>query len=370
MAGADGMDGAMGPAGADGADGSDAEVGDLQAQIDALTERITALEDEELPPEFAAGVATRTAWLTGDGADYDNDDLSVTLLRTVNDIRVYRGRAMQGYGGLDILDTGGSGAHALGGWLDYNHFGVIDAVEHGAQVYSVGMRSPATLALSPDAGHLRARWSGAMAGRAYWDTDDTFDDTGNDGLQRVPATGADAGNDADFVTGTANLAVSFAPTGTGLVPLGTLSITDVVAASTGADFGDFMVGTTSVADSDSSMVWTGMPIAAGAFGRHSITLAVANDRTADSLGVSVADPLTATAAPDPANAMNYLRGQYYGADGSEVGGVFREQVGWLDNLRGVVANNPGAVTVTPAMNGYAPVTLIGAFGAARQDIVP
>ena len=75
---------------------------------------------------------------------------------------------MQGYGGLDVLDTGTSGAHMLGGWLDYNHFGVISTAAHGSQVYSVGMRSPATMALSPDAGHLRARWSGAMVGRAYW----------------------------------------------------------------------------------------------------------------------------------------------------------------------------------------------------------
>ena len=48
-------------AGPAGAAGSDAEVGDLQTQLNALTERVTALEDEEMPPEFAAGMATRTA---------------------------------------------------------------------------------------------------------------------------------------------------------------------------------------------------------------------------------------------------------------------------------------------------------------------
>jgi hypothetical protein len=364
--GADGMDGAMGPAGADGADGSDAEVGDLQAQIDALTERITALEDEEMPPEFVTGMATRTGELSGDGAMYDNDNLSISLLRSVNDIRVYRGRAMQGFGGLGVRETGTSGAHALGGWLDYNHFGVILAKESGAEVYSVGMRSPATLALSPDAGHLRARWSGAMVGRAYWDTNDTFDVTqsvgATAGVQQMPAApAADTGNMMDFVTGEAQLAVTFARTGTGLVPLGTLSITDVVGASTGNRLGDFLVGTPEPADADSHMVWSGMAIAAGAFGRHDITASVANDPNS-ALG------LTAGAA-DPDNRFNYLRGRFYGTNGSEVGGVFREEVGWLDNLRGTVTgnNHPGS---DGTILGYAPVTLIGAFGAARQDIVP
>ena len=50
--------------------------------------------------------------------------------------------------------------------------------------------------------------------------------------------------------------------------------------------------------------------------------------------------------------------------------MFREELGWLNNLRGTVPTNPGAVTGTPSLDGFAPVTLIGAFGAERQDLVP
>ena len=97
----------------------------------------------------------------------------------------------------------------------------------------------------------------------------------------MPTDGADTGNEMDFVTGTAQLAVNFAQTGTGLIPLGTLTITDVTAASTGIDLGDYMVGTTGTSDLDSHLVWSNMPIADGAFGRHDITAVVKLDTASD-----------------------------------------------------------------------------------------
>lgn len=128
-------------------------------------------------------------------------------------------------------------------------------------------------------------------------------------------------------------------------------MSDVVEADSGVSLGAFLPGTLSVLDADSAAVWTGIDLAGGLFARRSLQG-----------GPSVGEGMT-----DLSGARNFLSGRFYGAGGDEAGGVFRESLGWFENLLGAVGN-PGAETVDEA--GRAPVSLSGAFGVRRTGLLP
>jgi hypothetical protein len=346
----------MGPAGPAGADGSDAEVGDLQEQIDALAGRIATLEgDPVVPPTFGATakVLVAGAPFSGDPAAYDHDMLDMTVERpgvlSTSEKGHYSGGATIGFAGLGILDTGEDGAGAFGGWLEYNHFGIVLPASGGKGVFSVGTTTGANPA-PQDAGKLKASWEGTMAGgRAI-----PVDPDNPDSDEMMP----------QILRGTATLDVTFEASGTGYSAAADLSITDVMSAA-GEDLGDFMpyrtrdfteeadglLASNEEMDDPAYHAWKAMAIEGGAFKRRSIGY---TDLFHSSDDVPQFVPATALNA-DPATADNYLAGRFYGAGGMEVGGVFHED---------------GSFTMGAVDGDDKPATMIGAFGATREGVLP
>ena len=346
-----------------GAAGSDAEVGDLQTLIDDLAERVAELEaDPIVPPTFVgatAKVLVAGASFSDDPTDYDNDMLDMTVERpgvlSTAKKGHYSGGAMTGFAGLGILDTGEDGASAFGGWLEYNHFGIVLPASGGKGVFSVGIPTGANPA-PQDAGKLKASWKGTMAGG-----------------RAVPVPGSTTDEMMpQILRGTATLDVTFASSGTGYSAAADLSITDVMSAA-GDVLGDFVpyrtraftqaadgvVAEQELVTNPAYHAWNSMAITDGAFARRDLREGSLFDGTPD----NATDALTPipVADEDPANAMNYLAGRFYGTGGMEVGGVFHED-GSFTMVDVAGENMP--------LDNDVPATLIGAFGASRAGVLP
>jgi hypothetical protein len=97
-----------------------------------------------------------------------------------------------------------------------------------------------------------------------------------------------------------------------------------------------------------------MAIEGGAFKRRSIGYTDLFHSSDDGDGDPVFSAALAGNA-DPATADNYLAGRFYGAGGMEVGGVFHED---------------GSFTMGAVDGDDKPATMIGAFGATREGVLP
>jgi len=334
--GDEGPQGIQGEKGADGSDAEarglqdridelDTEVDNLEGEIDALTERLALLEGNPvLPPAFGAKALVPGFILSTDPADYDRDLLDVTIERPFGSrISRYSGKAMNRFGGLDILDTGNFGADILGGWMQHSHFGVVLTKREGWGVFSIGLPT----GVNPAFRGTRGTWLGEMVGgRSVIENGDTVH---------------------QLLRGTARLSVKLTSTGTGYTAAADLAITGVsTQGRTVRYFGGFLprmkaadpnsgvVGNFADFQRGQQAVWSGMEIVNGAFARRDFRFG------------TVADPV-----PDPVTPSNYLGGRFYGAGAREVGGVFQED--------GVFDMGPFAAVR------YVNSTIIGAFGASR-----
>ena len=101
-----------------------------------LTDRVATLEGGKadkpdpvgLPTLAGSSVLTRdTSTLSQVAATYDTVSLLDITAATGSSAAKgsYAGKAMTGFGGLDITDAGTDGADALGSWLKYSHWGLI-----------------------------------------------------------------------------------------------------------------------------------------------------------------------------------------------------------------------------------------------------
>ena len=391
-----------------------------------LEDRIAALEEDDVEMPIGlpmldsekASVLTRDVnALSQDAEDYDVSMVDPTLASGASAMTGhYAGKAMTGFGGLDVTDAGGDGANVFGSWLQYSHWGVVETksgrlAANRLAIFSVGENTGSNP--MPIGGQMKATWSGSMVGS--WDeaarqasTDADNDETmsshanymylmedsvgrsisldTNGTVVEATATGAARGIDlpAMNVRGTAKLTVDFSQTAGG--PQATA---DLAISGLSDDLGRFRPGvaqqevltgvdaTTVISDSDhipdpnSLLVWTDMEITAGDFARHDF------NRSAGPDGIYVGqmlnpagDAIVGTANEnglddihDRTGAMNYLAGRFYGEDGMEVGGVFMEngQISGADNTFGGAASATDPDNI-PDMMG----TLTGALGAARD----
>jgi hypothetical protein len=410
----DGMAGPAGPQGEKGDKGDPGEAADpavlaaLQADIDALETAVAALDTGKadtpdpvgLPSLTGAAALTRDVTILSQKANtYDVSNLSITATAASSAAKgSYAGKAMTGFGGLDVTAAGSTGANIRGNWLKYGHWGIISTLSDSMAVFSVGEATGANPAPRP--GEVSATWSGSMVGS--WDeaarqaTQSEIDaenmhlitklsTSGETIGQQVPAQ-LDGVTDPDTddrqginlpgmsVRGTARLTVNFSQTASGAEAAASLAIGGLTG-----DRGTFRPGvmqvdpetpgddTPLVADPNSLMVWTGMKITAGDFARQDFNrnagpdgIYVGSSPTAnDNIGDDIHDR--------GAGATRYLAGRFYGTDGMEVGGVFMEngQVSGSDNAFGASPTASGTVDADPDHAMDIAGTLTGAFGAAR-----
>jgi hypothetical protein len=293
--------------------------------LEALAARVTALESGKedvpaaaVPPMFTMAndkVLSPGGALSTDPSDYDYDMLDITDKGTGSSAKkgTYVAGAMRGFAGLGSLATGDSGASTFGGWFKYNHFGAIMAKSGtGPQVFSVGM--PTGENPVPEGSKtMNVSWSGTMAGVRMMT-----------GEPAIPAAN-------ELVSGDAKIMVDFEATGTGYASDAELTITGVKNSS-GTALGTFTSGDTG----ETNAAWMDMDIMDGAFVRD--------------------DDTTTGEPPGEGDDLQYLAGRFYGPDGMEVGGVFKE----LGQLTLGNADNTGANAAN----------IMGSFGASRDSVVP
>ncbi|MDE0204973.1 MAG: hypothetical protein OXP66_02940 [Candidatus Tectomicrobia bacterium] len=309
--------GPQGVPGEAGSAGSEAELRDLQEQIDALTERLALLEgNPALPPSFGGEALTPGSTLSRNPAVYDRGLLDVTVETPSSaEIGIYTGKAGNRFGGLDVLDTGTSGADILGGWMRNSHFGVVLTLRDGWSVFSVGAPTNANPA-------FHGTWQGAMVG-----------------ARSVIENGEPV---RQLLSGTVRLNVRLTPTAFGHDAVVDFAITRVsteglIRRNLGAFIPRTRRETDGIFQAGQQAVWSGMEILDGDFGRRDIRVGNVSDLV-----------------PDPVTPTNYLAGRFYGPGAREVGGVFQED-GVLD------MGTPGGAAAADDVN----TTIIGAFGALR-----
>ena len=349
------LEGEMGAPGEKGEDGTNVD----SAELMALKDRIAALETKvveldtgkasvapaaglpSLDSDKATALTRDVAVLSQQANTYDVSLADITATAGSSAAKgSYAGKAMTGFGGLDITVAGSSGANIRGGWLEYSHWGIIDGDDMA--VFSVGEAAGANPAPRP--GEMSASWTGSMVGS--WDPVDTGAGTEADPTVVTPAVN---------VRGTAMINVTFAQTASGAEASAGLTISGLTG-----NRGVFQPGldrtdpAPSAEDTNSTMVWSGMKITAGDFARRDFN-------RYDPTGTYSAT--TATSIHDRAGT-NYLAGRFYGTDGMEVGGVFMEngEISGADNVFGT-----GEDAGTPPTNLILDTagTLTGSFGAAR-----
>jgi hypothetical protein len=358
-----------------------------------LEDRIADLEEatKDMPVglpmlEDASALTRDVAILSQDAEKYDVSMVTATLAAGASAMSGhYAGKAMTGFGGLDVTDAGGDGANIFGSWLQYSHWGVVETksgrvADNRLAIFSVGEKTGSNP--MPIGGQMSAMWTGSMVGS--WDeaarvstpSERLTTHANNKYLMEnaqgtpITRTGAIAEDNADNqgvdvpamnVRGTAKIAVNFVQTAGGPTSSAGLAISGLSGDRGRFRPGDAHTDASDTADDNSLMVWTGMEITAGDFARRDFNRYGGMDGVyADSGGVGDIH--------DRAGAMRYLAGRFYGTDGMEVGGVFMEngEISGRDNVFGVDTTGDeetGRNTVADQLG-----VLHGAFGATR--VVP
>ena len=360
------LEGEMGDQGEPGEDGMDVDSAELMAlkdRIAALETKVGGLETGKadvadpvgLPSLTGASVLTRnTTILSRQGNTYDVSLVDITATAGSSAAKgSYAGKAMTGFGGLDVTAAGSNGANIRGSWLKYGHWGIIDTLGGGMAVFSVGEAMGANPA--PMGGQMSATWTGDMVGS--WNPVDIMDDADTADVDESMMTPAVA------VRGTAMINVAFTQTASGAEASAGLTISGLSGGRGMFRPGEAQADTVLMADPNSLNVWTGMKIMAGNFARHDFNRHGGPDGSYDASETPAAGTVEDD-IHDRAGDTRYLAGSFYGPDGMEVGGVFMEngQVSGSDNAFGppIAAN-----TEDPTFAADTAGTLTGAFGAAR-----